>query len=74
MSQKCLKNYLVFLKNVRGTSDFKPYYFLCFSFFKAILLRDRQGEDYCVGCVEVDVPQQQPRHQTSQSTNQGIYC
>lgn len=23
-------------------------------FFQAILLRDRQGEDFCVGCVEVD--------------------
>ena len=58
------------LKNVRDTNLINFYVF----FLKAILLRDRQGEDYCVGCVEVDVPQQQPRHQTSQSTNQGIYC
>jgi len=38
-------------------------------------LRDRQGEDYCVGCVEVDSPQTYPpdvthgsRQDTSTST------
>ncbi|XP_066931073.1 protein ZNRD2-like [Clytia hemisphaerica] len=35
---------------------------------QAILLRDRQGEDYCVGCVEVDAPPQyQPNSSSSQS-------
>ena len=72
MNFECLKDISCVSKECTRY-DFKPYQFLCF-FLKAILLRDRQGEDYCVGCVEVDVPQQQPRHQTSQSTNQGIYC